>query len=100
MNKLFLVLLLTQITLAEDINIWISNAQQNSVSVSMVANTEVVGFQFGIDVLEFEGDLFAPMDSIFYNDTGEKIMENSYFYFSTPLVAACTNNSCNNTNPY
>ena len=73
MNKLFLVLLLTQITLAEDINIWISNAQQNSVSVSMVANTEVVGFQFGIDVLEFEGDLFAPMDSIFYNDTGESV---------------------------
>ena len=73
MKKLFLVLLLTQITLAEDINIWISNAHQNSVSVSMVANTEVVGFQFGIDVLEFEGDLFAPVDSIFYNDTGESV---------------------------
>ena len=73
MKKLFLVLLLTQITLAEDINIWISNAHQNTVSVSMVANTEVVGFQFGIDVLEFEGDLFAPVDSIFYNDTGESV---------------------------
>ena len=73
MKKLFSVLLLIQITLAEDISIWISNAQQNSVSVSMVANTEVVGFQFGIDVLEFEGDLFAPVDSIFYNDTGESV---------------------------
>ena len=73
MKKLFLVLLLTQITLAEDINIWISNAHQNTVSVSMLANTEVVGFQFGIDVLEFEGDLFAPVDSIFYNDTGESV---------------------------
>ena len=73
MKKLFSVLLLIQITLAEDINIWISNVQQNSVSVSMVANTEVVGFQFGIDVSEFEGDLFAPGDSIFYNDTGESV---------------------------
>ena len=73
MKKLFSVLLLIQITLAEDINIWISNVQQNSVSVSMVANTEVVGFQFGIDVSEFEGDLFAPVDSIFYNDSGESV---------------------------
>ena len=73
MKKLFSVLLLIQITLAEDISIWISNAQQNSVSVSMVANTEVVGFQFGIDVSGFEGDLFAPGDSIFYNDTGESV---------------------------
>ena len=73
MKKLFSVLLLIQITLAEDINIWISNVQQNSVSVSMVANTEVVGFQFGIDVSEFEGDLFAPVDSIFYNDSGENV---------------------------
>ena len=73
MKKLFSVLLLIQITLAEDINIWISNAQQNSVTVSMVANTGVVGFQFGIDVSEFEGDLFAPVDSIYYNDTGESV---------------------------
>jgi hypothetical protein len=73
MKKLFSVLFLIQITLAEDISIWISNAQQNSVSVSMVANTEVVGFQFGIDVSGFEGDLFAPGDSIFYNDTGESV---------------------------
>ena len=73
MKKLFSVLLLIQITLAEDINIWISNVQQNSVSVSMVANTGVVGFQFGIDVSEFEGDLFAPVDSIFYNDSGENV---------------------------
>ena len=73
MKKLFSVLLLIQITLAEDINIWISNVQQNSVSVSMVANTEVVGFQFGIDVSEFEGDLFAPVDSIFYNDSGQRV---------------------------
>ena len=73
MKKLIVIFLFLQITLAEDINIWISSADQNSVSISMAAYTEVVGFQLGVDVLGFEGDLFAPSDSIFYNENGDSV---------------------------
>ena len=88
MKKLIVIFLFLQITLAEDINIWISSADQNSVSISMAAYTEVVGFQLGVDVLGFEGDLFAPSDSIFYNENGDSVTTGIIHPFSGVVIDA------------
>ena len=68
MKKLIFALFIIQFILAEDVKIWISNVTDNSVSVSMESSTDIVGFQLRIDVLDFTGDLFAPIDSSFSNE--------------------------------
>ena len=73
MKKLIFILFIIQFTLADDVKIWISNVTDNSVSVSMESSADVVGFQMEINVLDFTGNLFAPIDSSFTNENGETV---------------------------
>ena len=73
MKKLIFILFIIQFTLADDVKIWISNVTDNSVSVSMESSADVVGFQMEINVLDFTGNLFAPIDSSFTNESGETV---------------------------
>jgi hypothetical protein len=89
-------IILGHFVLADDVTLWISNADDNSVAVSMVSEAEIFGFQleFGID--DGPENLFAPVDSAFYNDAGESVtstviypqsgavIENGYTCFINP----------------
>ena len=62
-----------QLVLADDVTLWISSADENSVGVSMIAEEEIYGFQMMFSVEEGPENIFAPVDSAFYNDAGESV---------------------------
>ncbi|MEC7926936.1 MAG: FlgD immunoglobulin-like domain containing protein [Candidatus Neomarinimicrobiota bacterium] len=62
-----------QLVLADDVTLWISSADDNSVGVSMIAEEEIYGFQMMFSVEEGPENIFAPVDSAFYNDAGESV---------------------------
>jgi len=74
MKKISFYLLFTiHLIKADDVTLWISSVADNSVTVSMTSEEEIFGFQFKIDVNGVEENIFAPADSIFYNEEGESV---------------------------
>ena len=59
--------------LADDVTLWISSADDNAVAVSMVAEEEIFGFQMTFGVEGGPEDIFAPVDSVFYNEAGDSV---------------------------
>ena len=62
-----------QLLLADDVTLWISSADDNGVAVSMVAEEEIFGFQMTFGVEDGLEDIFAPVDSVFYNEAGDSV---------------------------
>ena len=74
MRKLFLCFIISgHLLLANDVTLWISSADDNGVTVSMVAEEEVYGFQMTFGVEQGPEDIFAPVDSVFYNEAGDSV---------------------------
>ena len=62
-----------QVLLADDVTLWISSADDNGVAVSMVAEEDIYGFQMTFGVEGEPENVFAPVDSVFYNEAGDSV---------------------------
>ncbi len=89
MKKYFSLLFLTSsLIFCDDLNLWVSFADDNSIEVSMVSHVEFFGFQMEFGVEGDTENLFAPVDSAFYNDAGESVTSKVIY----PLSGAALEN--------
>ena len=65
MRNFFLCFIISgQMILADDVTLWISSADDNSVGVSMIADEEIYGFQMMFSVEEGPENIFAPIQAL------------------------------------
>ena len=72
--------------LADDVTLWISSADENSVAVSMEAQEEIFGFQMMFGVDGGPENIFAPVDSTFYNEAGDSVSSTVVYALSGAVL--------------
>ena len=72
--------------LADDVTLWVSSADETSVAVSMVAQEEIYGFQMMFGVDGGPENIFAPVDSTFYNEAGDSVSSTVVYALSGAVL--------------
>ncbi len=82
----FCLVLINQLIFADDVTLWISSADDNSIIVSMIAEEDIFGFQMSFSIENGPENIFAPVDSAFYNDAGESVTSTVIYPLSGEIL--------------
>ena len=87
MKRLLLFCIISgHLLLADDVTLWISSADEISVSVSMVAQEDIYGFQMMFGVDGGPENIFTPVDSTFYNEAGDSVSSTVVYALSGAVL--------------